>query len=154
MTKDVILSLIHSPGTSGDDIHTLVDIVFVHGLGGDPYHTWAARESSSFWPQTLLPKDIPGLRNLTFGYQAQATHFTTDIISERAENLLRELVELRGSDRKVSKTPCSLVSIILFARSSNPSVSIRTIVFCVPKIICMSNTLVALASRVFDKLML
>lgn len=114
MTPEVILSPIQAPGRSGDNSHTLADIVCVHGLGGDPYRTWAALGTSTFWPQTLLSVDVPGLRILTPGHQAQATHFTTEVISQRAENLLRELVEWRDPDQKVSKTPCSLLFIILF----------------------------------------
>ena len=95
-------------------IPILLSILCVHGLCGDPYLTWTALESSAFWPQNLLPEDVPGLRILTFGYQAEETHFTTEVISERAENLLKELVEWRDPDQKVSKTSYSLIFIILF----------------------------------------
>lgn len=109
MAKDVKLSLINAPDRSGDHSRNIPDIVCVHGLGGHPYRTWAAPESSTFWLQDLLPKDLPGSRILTFGYQAQATNLTTEVVSQHAENLLKELVERPGLDPKVSQTPSSLL---------------------------------------------
>lgn len=132
MAKDVILSLIHAPDSPGDDAPNLVDIVCVHGLGGHPYSTWAAPKSSTFWPQSLLPKDVPELRIFTFGYEAQATHLITDIVSQRAQDLLKELVERRDLDQKVSKTPSSLLFIILleaFCWSSQTSTCFGSINF-------------------------
>jgi len=32
-----------------------VDVVFVHGLSGDPQRTWTSEKSKTFWPAQLLP---------------------------------------------------------------------------------------------------
>jgi len=45
----------------------LQSIVFVHGLTGNRRNTWTHNDGG-FWPQELLPKDLPTARIMTFGY--------------------------------------------------------------------------------------
>ncbi|CAG8956091.1 hypothetical protein HYFRA_00011875 [Hymenoscyphus fraxineus] len=59
-----------------------VDIVFVHGLGGDRIGTWTGvgkdadgKEFKELWPKTLLPEACPTARILSFGYNAYFAHF-------------------------------------------------------------------------------
>lgn len=54
-----------------------VDIVFIHGLGGDRVRTWTWEGSDRvlFWPKDLLPQACPAARILSFGYNADFTHF-------------------------------------------------------------------------------
>ncbi|KAI0502829.1 Alpha/Beta hydrolase protein [Xylaria bambusicola] len=54
-----------------------VDIVFVHGLGGGRTETWTWKNQyrTQFWPQTLLPKDCPTARIMSFGYNEDFAHF-------------------------------------------------------------------------------
>ncbi|OQD80373.1 hypothetical protein PENANT_c036G02396 [Penicillium antarcticum] len=47
-----------------------VDIVFIHGLTGNRETTWSFKPTKQFWPQNLLPKDLPTARITTFGYDA------------------------------------------------------------------------------------
>ncbi len=51
----------------------LLDIIFVHGLGGASHKTWSKNQDPSlFWPQRWLPLE-PGIctaRILTSGYNA------------------------------------------------------------------------------------
>lgn len=47
----------------------LQSIVFVHGLTGNRQNTWT-HDDGVFWPQDLLPKDLPTTRIMTFGYDA------------------------------------------------------------------------------------
>jgi pimeloyl-ACP methyl ester carboxylesterase len=53
--------------------NTLVDLVFVHGLGGGSKKTWSKTTSlSHYWPQEWLPKD-PAFKNVrihSFGYDS------------------------------------------------------------------------------------
>ena len=56
--------VLHSPQ------NPVVDIVFVHGLNGNPYKTWMEPEKGVYWPVHLLPKDVPNARIMTFGYDA------------------------------------------------------------------------------------
>lgn len=58
------LDLLFPPaGTSDED--AMVDIVFVHGLGGSRYGTWA--KDGVLWPRTVLALDFPTARILTVG---------------------------------------------------------------------------------------
>ena len=53
-----------------DPQNPVVDIVFVHGLNGNPYKTWLEPDKGVYWPVHLLPKDVPNARIMTFGYDA------------------------------------------------------------------------------------
>ncbi|CAG8701125.1 10351_t:CDS:2, partial [Acaulospora colombiana] len=46
----------------------LADIVAVTGLAGHPYGSWKNRQSQRMWLQDFLPRDLPGVRIMTFGY--------------------------------------------------------------------------------------
>lgn len=62
------LQVIHRP--EGDHI---VDIVFVHGLGGGSHRTWSKNDNPDlFWPGKFLPSE-PGInqaRFSIFGYNS------------------------------------------------------------------------------------
>jgi hypothetical protein len=51
----------------------VIDIIFVHGLGGTSQQTWSKnRDPNLFWPREWLPfePDISTARILSFGYNA------------------------------------------------------------------------------------
>lgn len=50
----------------------LVDLVFVHGLNGEPYGTWTSETNDCLWPRDLLPSVLEEekVRILAFGYDA------------------------------------------------------------------------------------
>jgi protein SERAC1 len=56
----------------GGDETPRADIVFLHGIGGHPRHTWQAGDSESFWP-AWLEDELPGIRVLTVGYRSEFT---------------------------------------------------------------------------------
>ncbi|KAE9366587.1 hypothetical protein N431DRAFT_429422 [Stipitochalara longipes BDJ] len=74
----------------------LVDLIFVHGLGGRCRNTWSKTTSqASFWPQEWLTED-PGFqqsRFLTFGYNSEFAFGkgSTLNIQELAKSMLGEM---------------------------------------------------------------
>ncbi|KAF4535003.1 SesB-related regulatory protein [Lasiodiplodia theobromae] len=71
------------PDVLSDPADATVDIVFVHGPGGDKEGTWTwispersiQQPERVFWPRDLLPKDLPHARIISFGYDASFAHF-------------------------------------------------------------------------------
>ena len=43
------------------------DIVFIHGVAGDPHTTWRGGEGSVCWPRDWLPKQFPRARVISVG---------------------------------------------------------------------------------------
>ncbi|KAL6240249.1 hypothetical protein RBB50_012854 [Rhinocladiella similis] len=62
------LSVVYPPKEAS--ITPALDIVAVHGLGGDAINTWTQPKSKKFWLRDFLPQQIPGARIMTFGYNA------------------------------------------------------------------------------------
>ncbi|KAL8670680.1 MAG: hypothetical protein Q9168_004801, partial [Polycauliona sp. 1 TL-2023] len=87
-----------------------VDVVFVHGLNGDPHNTWTSERTNIFWPAQILPPILEEekARVLVYGYDADVTSFTDgasrDKIHNHAEHLVAELVANRRI-RKASARP-------------------------------------------------
>ena len=80
-----------------------VDIVFVHGLGGDAIQTWTHQISKKFWPGDLLPMEMPDARTMTFGYDAKTASFRSlsrSSFTLNANNLVDRLVKKRQTDNE------------------------------------------------------
>ena len=88
------------PQTWIDNPDAIVDICFVHGLGGNRTSTWTGSDGKP-WPKTLLPRRVHNGRILTFGYDAyavkagvasshqlvdHAVNFLTCLINDRVQN--------------------------------------------------------------------
>ena len=104
------LTQIYSPIGGGK-----VDVVFVHGLNGDPAKSWTAEHSKVFWPGQLLPPILEEerARILVYGYDADVVSFTDgasrDHIHNHAEHLIAELAANRRI-RKATERPIVFVA--------------------------------------------
>ena len=69
----------------------ILDVIFVHGLGGDGVTTWASPDTTESWLD-WLSQDFPSIAVWSLGYPAGATKWTTDgegmALPERAANLI------------------------------------------------------------------
>ncbi|OAP54535.1 hypothetical protein AYL99_10983 [Fonsecaea erecta] len=87
-------------------------IVLVHGLAGDALLAWKSPATGTVWPQDELPF-YPGLDNssirvLSFGYNANPVTLVNNsaginTIDDNANNLLGDLVDLRGGPDAVNR---------------------------------------------------
>ncbi|EWC45501.1 hypothetical protein DRE_05359 [Drechslerella stenobrocha 248] len=88
-----------SPGTN-----PVVDIILVHGLGGDPFKTWThpagKKESAVLWPRDLLATEIPEVRILSYGYDTKVTSWfesaTSNMIHHHSETMVSRLHNFRS----------------------------------------------------------
>ncbi|KAL1988851.1 hypothetical protein VTN96DRAFT_7735 [Rasamsonia emersonii] len=108
------LHVIHRPAAAAP-----VDIIFVHGLGGDSRKTWSRNHDPNFfWPELWLPldPDIGKCRILTFGYNASfgvGASRSTNNITDFAKELLYEMGfgrDDRGEDLGIGKAPIVFVA--------------------------------------------
>lgn len=89
------LHVLHEPQV------TTLDIIFVHGLGGDSRRTWSKNHDPAlFWPEVWLPFEpgVSAARILTFGYDANWRGASRSLsnISDFAKELLFEMRFARG----------------------------------------------------------
>lgn len=109
------LHVIHQPRTA-----PLLDIIFIHGLGGDSQRSWSKdpRNPNLFWPQHWLPSEpeIGRARILTFGYNARflpGTPRSIYKIGDFAKELLYEMKFSKdhgGEDLGIGKVPIIFVA--------------------------------------------
>ena len=84
-----------------DNKRRLLDLVFVHGLGGDAYSTWTRNEDDTlFWPKWLAD-DFKDIGVWTVGYGATASRWVEDEMpmEDRGLNLLNHL-SLKGIGKR------------------------------------------------------
>ncbi|PWY92397.1 catalytic protein [Aspergillus heteromorphus CBS 117.55] len=108
----------------------LVDIVFVHGLNGDPYHTWTSKNTGTFWPAELLPEVLAEsrVRILTYGYNANVTAFTDGASKDRVHNHAETLASGLAANRNLRGCPDR--PIIFVCHSLGGLVVKRTLIYC------------------------
>ncbi|KAF6230785.1 hypothetical protein HO173_010901 [Letharia columbiana] len=94
-------------GTSDED--AIVDIVFVHGLGGSRYGTWT--KDGVLWGRTVLALDFPTARILggswAWGYDTDVVRFFGPVgrsnVQDLAKDLDRDLVQERFEEYQISR---------------------------------------------------
>jgi hypothetical protein len=92
-----MLHLVASPS----DGPSCGQIIFVHGLGGDPYRTWSSSEAESgdcFWPAWLAQELCVTVYTLGYDASPSAWLGPSMPIFDRAKNVLTEF-ETRSLDR-------------------------------------------------------
>lgn len=85
----------------------VMDVVFIHGLGGDAYTTWQADgDETKFWP-VWLSEDISNIGVWTVGYGASPTRWVEDEMpmQDRAFNLLHYFLA-----NKIGEKPFILIT--------------------------------------------
>ncbi|KAK7514089.1 uncharacterized protein IWZ02DRAFT_493226 [Phyllosticta citriasiana] len=94
-----------------DPLNATVDIIFVHGLGGDRVNTWSSKPTDEdpdpvFWPKDLLPDVCKTARILSFGYDADYARSwlgkeipLETSLDEFCTSLLQSLAGLRNRTR-------------------------------------------------------
>jgi len=66
--------VLHPNCRSADE--AIVDVVFVHGIQGSPFHTWRQRQAfdqamyTDCWPKDWLPEDYPNIRVIGVHYES------------------------------------------------------------------------------------
>lgn len=97
---------VSTDNTTGSNDRTL-DVVFIHGLGGDAWTTWQADDKThTFWPAWLL-EDVHNIAVWTVGYGASPTRWVEDEMpmQDRAINLLHHFLI-----NKIGERPFILVT--------------------------------------------
>ena len=98
-----------SSGYQTNRAYRFYSIVFVHGLTGNRETTWTHKQTQSFWPQTLLVRDLPKARILTFGYDADIigtlTPAGSNTLRDHGKSLANDLALRRMRSGSVRKRP-------------------------------------------------
>ncbi|KAK5682670.1 hypothetical protein LTS10_005799 [Elasticomyces elasticus] len=107
------LRVVYQPSTAGP-----VDIIFVHGLGGHIWKTWAKGDDPElFWPSQWLPEDavIGKARVFSFGYNSEfgpGSGKTVTNVADFAKDLLNDMrfgQDDEGHDFKIGSVPVIFV---------------------------------------------
>ncbi|EFY85129.1 hypothetical protein J3459_016513 [Metarhizium acridum] len=93
-----------------------IDIVAVHGLGGQGFSSWVTLDSKAGkpkpWLQELLGADIPNARIMTYGYISDGVSYSyvvRNIVYGRALHLAKLLAAKRQQD-KASRRPLFFIA--------------------------------------------
>lgn len=88
-------------------VEASLDIVFLHGLTGNAYNTWLHKGTGVHWPSQLLQQDLPDVRILSFGYDADIANLrgpaSLSRLSNHSENMVGDLVRKREDTNTESR---------------------------------------------------
>ncbi|EXJ68612.1 uncharacterized protein A1O5_08406 [Cladophialophora psammophila CBS 110553] len=83
----------------------IVDIVLVHGLGGDVVDTWDHPLTNVVWPRDILPADVPDARIMSFRYDSKFVRSFGPVSSNTIRDHGRVLAGALDSTRDVAGYP-------------------------------------------------
>jgi pimeloyl-ACP methyl ester carboxylesterase len=112
--ETLLATKIHSIGTAQKS-GAVADLIFVHGIDGDPFTTWRAEGAEADW-LGWLDEALPDVNVHTIGYEASASHWLGDHampIYDRATNLLDLLATKRIGDRPIIFIAHSLGGLVI-----------------------------------------
>jgi hypothetical protein len=96
------LDVLYPPSTTIEYLRIEFDLVCVHGLNGDPAHTWFGKGANGkkiCWLSDLkfLPNQFPLSRIVTFKYNSRVVNYKSDAQLEAIASSL--LCQLEGKRR-------------------------------------------------------
>lgn len=91
------------------------DVIFIHGLMGDPHTTWESAEDPKFFMPAWLHEKMPDIAVWSIRYDAFMSEWSGDVmaVEDRSQNLLRELRAEKIGDKAVVFVAHSLGGIIV-----------------------------------------
>lgn len=108
VTGDFGLLLLKQRQLNSDDHDNNVEIIAVHGLNGHRKRTWThvdkATKSIVLWLRDLLPKEVPGARIYTYGYNANLISSSITGVADFAWDFLQAFLAVQSTD-EVSYDP-------------------------------------------------
>lgn len=84
----------------------MVDLCFVHGLGGHRETTWTADGQSVPWPKAILPSTLGRAHILTYGYDAHVVRTSVasgNRLMDHSNDLLNDLTRYREKHNTVAR---------------------------------------------------
>ena len=92
--KDKLMSEVTITRVGGENnkVETIGNVIFVHGLEGNPMTSWTNSGNGGFWPEWLA-EDFPQLNIWTIGYEAALTAWKANTLplQARATTILERL---------------------------------------------------------------
>lgn len=89
-----------------------ISIIFVHGINGHPVKTWrhVNGDEDCFWPQHLLPAEVPKCRIILTGYDSRlmGENATSHSLASLARYVAADIRRLRDND-EVGISPAVLL---------------------------------------------
>ena len=94
---------VNLPQTSTARCDAVIDIVAIHGLGGNSSATWTTTPPNTHWLSDYLPQKLPQARILTFGYNPQSLWITesSGSVESAISCFLEELARVRRDTKTV-----------------------------------------------------
>ena len=79
-----------------------ISVVAIHGLGGHAIGSWKASNSHLMWLRDFLPKRMPSVRVMSYGYN---TNLEDGDWKQTAESLAKDLLEDLSNFRETTVSP-------------------------------------------------